>query len=131
MILVAGTTLESAFGSDTSVFVGSFCGDYTDVLLRDPETVPLYQATSSGHSRAIIANRLSYFFDFKGPSVTIDTACSSSLVALHLACQSLRTGESRQAVVAGANVILSHEITISMSMMRYAFLLLTPFAAVN
>ena len=106
-------------GSNTSVFVGSFCGDYTDVLLRDTEAVPLYQATSSGHSRAIIANRLSYFFDFKGPSVTIDTACSSSLVALHLACQSLRTGEARQAIVAGANVILSHEITISMSMMRY------------
>ena len=90
------------------------------MLMRDPETVPLYQATSSGHSRAIIANRLSYFFDFKGPSVTIDTACSASLVALHLACQSLRTGETRQAVVAGANVILSHEMTISMSMMRFA-----------
>lgn len=105
-------------GTDTSVYVGSFCGDYTDLLLRDTENIPLYQATSSGNSRAIIANRLSYFFDFKGPSVTIDTACSASLVALHLACQSLRTGESHQAVVAGANVILSHEITISMSMMR-------------
>lgn len=105
-------------GTDTSVYVGSFCGDYTDLLMRDSESVPLYQATSSGHSRAIIANRLSYFFDFKGPSVTIDTACSASLVALHLACQSLRSGESHQAVVAGANVILNHEITISMSMMR-------------
>lgn len=121
MMIAAGTPLDRALGSDTSVFVGSFCGDYTDVLMRDPERVPLYQATSSGHSRAIISNRLSYFFDFKGPSVTIDTACSSSLVALHMACQSLRTGESKQAVVSGANVILSHEITISMSMMRYDF----------
>lgn len=111
--------METTLGSNTSVFVGSFCGDYTDVLMRDPESVPLYQATSSGHSRAIISNRLSYFFDFTGPSVTIDTACSSSLVALHLACQSLRAGETTQAIVAGANVILSHEMTISMSMMRY------------
>lgn len=59
--------------------------------------MPFYQATSSGHSRAIISNRLSYFFDLRGPSATIDTACSASLVALHLACQSLRSGESEQA----------------------------------
>ena len=117
-IVSAGTPLDCAMGSNTSVFVGSFCGDFTELLMKDPETVPLYQATSSGHSRAILANRLSYFFDFRGPSVTIDTACSSSLVALHMGYQSLRSGESRQALVAGANVILSHEMTISMSMMR-------------
>ena len=79
----------------------------------------MYQCTNSGHSRATLSNRLSYFFNLHGPSVTVDTACSASLVALHLACQSLRTGDSRRAVVAGANVILSHEIMIAMSMMRY------------
>ena len=79
----------------------------------------MYQCTNSGHSRATLSNRLSYFFNLHGPSVTIDTACSASLVALHLACQSLRTGDARRAVVAGANVILSHEIMIAMSMMRY------------
>ncbi|KAL9616313.1 MAG: hypothetical protein Q9160_008808 [Pyrenula sp. 1 TL-2023] len=115
----AGVPLDQAVGSRTSVFVGSFCGDYTDILMRDPENVPMYQATSSGHSRAVIANRLSYFFDLRGPSATVDTACSSSLVALHMGCQSIRTGESRQALVAGANVILNHEMTISMSMMRF------------
>ena len=86
--------------------------------MRDTENIPLYQATSSGNSRAIIANRLSYFFDFRGPSITINTACSASLVALHLACQSLRTGESHQALVAGANVILSPNMTISISIIR-------------
>jgi acyl transferase domain-containing protein len=110
--------MERVVGSDTAVFVGTFCEDYTDILLRDTETLPLYQATSSGQSRAIVSNRLSYFYDFKGPSVTIDTACSASLVALHLACQALRTGESTQAIVGGANVILSHEVMITMSMMR-------------
>lgn len=89
------------------------------MLLRDPDTVPMYQCTNSGHSRATLANRLSYFFDLHGPSVTIDTACSASLVSLHLGCQSLRTGDAKCAIVAGANVILSHEIMIAMSMMRY------------
>ncbi|KUI54273.1 Lovastatin diketide synthase LovF [Cytospora mali] len=115
----AGIAMDKVSGTNTCCFVGSFCGDYTELLSRDPETTPFYQATGSGHSRAIIANRLSYFFDLRGPSVTIDTACSASLVALHLACQSLRSGETKQALVAGANVILGLEATISMSMMRF------------
>lgn len=52
---------------------------------------------------------------------TVDTACSASLVAFHLACQSLRTGESRQAIVGGASVILSPDLFISMSAMRYVY----------
>lgn len=68
------------------------------------------------------ANRISYFFDLKGVSVTVDTACSGSLVALHLACQSLQTGDASMAVAAGVNLILSHEFMSTMSMMRYVFL---------
>ena len=112
----AGITLKQVAGSDTSVFMGSFCRDWTDILNRDLETLPFSQATGTG--QALLANRLSYFYDLKGPSVSIDTACSSSLVAVHLACQSLRTGESKQAIVGGANIILSHETMISMSRMR-------------
>ncbi|PVH89083.1 putative polyketide synthase [Cadophora sp. DSE1049] len=115
----AGTPMDKIMGSNTAVFVGTFSQDYTDVLLRDLETLPLYQATSAGQSRAITSNRLSYFYDLKGPSVTIDTACSGSLVALHLACQSLRTGETEQAFVGGTSVILNHDGTISLSMMRF------------
>lgn len=55
----------------------------------------------------VTANRISYFFDWHGPSVTIDTACSSSLVAVHQAVQTLLSGESRVAVAAGSNLILS------------------------
>jgi acyl transferase domain-containing protein len=105
-------------GSKTSCFVGSFSADYTDLLLRDPECVPMYQCTNAGQSRAMVANRISYFFDLKGPSVTVDTACSGSLVALHLACQSLQTGDASMAVAAGVNLILSHEFMSTMSMMR-------------
>ncbi|KAF9883547.1 hypothetical protein FE257_003186 [Aspergillus nanangensis] len=93
--------------------------DYTDLLLRDPERIPMYQCTNSGQSRAMTANRISYFFDMKGPSVTVDTACSGSLVALHLACQSLRTGDASMAIAAGVNVILSHEFMSTMSMMKF------------
>ncbi|KAJ5187895.1 hypothetical protein N7449_010889 [Penicillium cf. viridicatum] len=115
----AGIPLAKIMGTKTSCFVGSFSADYTDLLLRDPECVPMYQCTNAGQSRAMTANRLSYFFDLKGPSVTVDTACSGSLVALHLACQSLQTGDSSTAIAAGVNLILSHEFMSTMSMMKF------------
>ncbi|KAJ5374373.1 Acyl transferase/acyl hydrolase/lysophospholipase [Penicillium concentricum] len=115
----AGIPLTNIMGTKTSCFVGSFSADYTDLLLRDPECVPMYQCTNAGQSRAMTANRMSYFFDLKGPSVTVDTACSGSLVALHLACQSLQTGEASTAIAAGVNLILSHEFMSTMSMMKF------------
>ncbi|KAJ5788763.1 Acyl transferase/acyl hydrolase/lysophospholipase [Penicillium paradoxum] len=115
----AGISLTQIMGTKTSCFVGSFSADYTDLLLRDPECLPMYQCTNAGQSRAMVANRLSYFFDLKGPSVTVDTACSGSLVALHLACQSLQTGDASTAIAAGVNLILSHEFMSTMSMMKF------------
>ena len=84
---------------------------------RDMELAPKYQST--GASQTMLSNRLSYFFDMEGPSITLDTACSSVLVAVHLACQSLRTGESSTAVVGGSNLILSPDIQIKMSDMHF------------
>ncbi|KAL8679555.1 MAG: hypothetical protein Q9186_004175 [Xanthomendoza sp. 1 TL-2023] len=81
--------------------------DYNDTLVRDLNTVPTYFAT--GTNRAIISNRLSYFFDWHGPSMTIDTACSSSLIAVHQGVTALRTGESRVAVACGTQVLLEPE----------------------
>ncbi|KAE8394085.1 hypothetical protein BDV23DRAFT_190741 [Aspergillus alliaceus] len=115
----AGIPITSVMGSRTACFVGCFSADYTDILLRDPDCVPMYQCTNSGQSRAMTANRVSYFFDMKGPSVTVDTACSGSLTALHLACQSLRTGDASMAIAAGVNVILSHEFMSTMTMMKF------------
>lgn len=63
--------------------------------------------SNSGGAMSIIANRLSYFLDLRGPSVAVDTACSSSLVAIHLACQSLRTQDCHLAIAAGVNLLLS------------------------
>lgn len=67
---------------------------------------------------AMQSNRISHFFDFRGPSFTVDTACSSSLVALHTACQSIRTGESSMALAAGVHLNMLPEFWISYSMSR-------------
>ncbi|KAK0129388.1 hypothetical protein ONS95_001314 [Cadophora gregata] len=100
----AGLRIEDLKGSSTSVYVGLMCADYGDLIVNDFDSMPTYAAT--GMARSIISNRISYFFDWHGPSMTIDTACSSSLVAMHQAVQGLRNGESRVAVAAGANLIL-------------------------
>lgn len=112
----AGLPLDSLRGSLTAVYVGLMAVDYNDMLNRDPSDYPQYAA--GGTSRSMISNRVSYFFDWRGPSMTIDTACSSSLVAVHQAVQSLRSGESQVAVAAGANLLLGPETFIAGSYMN-------------
>ncbi|KAI0469853.1 lovastatin nonaketide synthase [Xylariaceae sp. FL0804] len=111
-----GHTVERLRGSDTAVYVGTMGVDYHETLLRDLNTIPTYFAT--GTNRAIISNRISYFFDWHGPSMTIDTACSSSLIAVHQGVQTLRSRESRIAVACGTQVILGHEMYIVESKLK-------------
>lgn len=99
-----GWPLQKIEGSSTSVYVGVMTSDYNDIQMRDLEHLPTYSAT--GTARSILANRIYYFFDLRGPSMTVDTACSSSLVALHQAVQSLRNGDAAQAIVAGSTLLL-------------------------
>ena len=68
--------------------------------------------SATGMSTTIAANRISYVYDFRGPSVVVDTACSSSLVAVHLARQSILSGESRLAVAGGVNLLIRPEMTM-------------------
>ncbi|PWY66108.1 putative hybrid NRPS/PKS enzyme [Aspergillus heteromorphus CBS 117.55] len=112
----AGLRLEDLRGSETAVYVGLMCGDYADIVVRDPESFPMYLST--GTARSIMSNRVSYFFDWHGPSMTIDTACSSSLVAVHEAVQTLRAGRSRVAVAAGSNLCLGPEPYIAESKLQ-------------
>ncbi|KAI1170868.1 putative hybrid NRPS/PKS enzyme [Nemania sp. FL0916] len=112
----AGLSIRQLRGSDTAVYVGVMSADFTDMIGRDTETFPTYFAT--GTARSILSNRLSYFFDWHGPSMTIDTACSSSLIAMHQAVQTLRSGESSVAVVAGSNLILGPEQYIAESKLQ-------------
>lgn len=97
------------------VFVGGKTSDYRLGLLRDLDQIPMFEAT--GNHQSIQAGRLSYYFDLRGPSLAIDTACSSSLSALHLAVQSIRSGETDSAVVAGCNLYLEPDVSVSMSML--------------
>lgn len=110
----AGIAKESLAGRNVGVFVGGSFADYELNNVRDVETIPMYQAT--GCAPSLQSNRISYFFDFRGPSFTVDTACSSSLVALHAAVQSLRTGESTETLVAGCRLNVLPDLFVSMSM---------------
>lgn len=106
----AGIPINNSCGKSVGVFVGAGNNDYSRLRANVGNA---YGAT--GNSLAMTANRLSYTFDFRGPSLTIDTACSSSLVATHQAIGSLRRGECSLAVVGGVNLILSDETTTTLS----------------
>ena len=102
------------FESRTGVFIGISGSDYLRFISQDdPERINAYMGTGNAHSSA--SGRLSYFFGFKGPCISLDTACSSSLVAVHSACQSLRSGESNMALAGGVNHLLMPDMSINFS----------------
>ncbi|KAI1407320.1 beta-ketoacyl synthase domain-containing protein [Hypoxylon sp. FL1857] len=103
----AGYTLNTYSGKNVAVFSGVMTADYDTLSQRDELSSSQYYAT--GNARSIISNRISYFYNFQGPSMTIDTACSSSLVALHQGVLSLRSGESTMACVTGVNLMITPE----------------------
>lgn len=104
---------SSLNGKQVGVFVGISTDDYGRMQFEAADVSDAYVAT--GGALSIAANRISYLFGFQGPSLAIDTACSSSLTALHYACQSLRSGESRLALVGGANLILNPALSIHLN----------------
>ncbi|RAL13057.1 type I polyketide synthase [Aspergillus homomorphus CBS 101889] len=107
----AGLPLDQVAGSRTGVYAGTCFRDNHDSLMRDPDT--LARLFLTGNGAAMIANRISYFFDLRGPSLMVDTGCSTTLTLLHLACQSLRAGESEMAIVGGSNILLNADMFIA------------------
>ncbi|RWA06745.1 hypothetical protein EKO27_g8349 [Xylaria grammica] len=103
----AGITLDNLDGAPVACYVASYASDYGDMQNRDAEDRPANCAIGVG--RAIMANRLSYFLNIKGPSITIDTACSGSLVGLDLACRAIQSGDVNTAIVATSNLYLNPE----------------------
>src|SRR6202048_2195444 len=101
---------SSLRGSAVGVFVGSSVPDYSFLAMSDPTVAHPYAIT--GTASSIVANRVSYFYDFHGPSVAVDTACSSSLVATHQAVQALRSGECDVAVAGGVNALITPAVTL-------------------
>ncbi|MFD8047435.1 SDR family NAD(P)-dependent oxidoreductase [Streptomyces chartreusis] len=108
----AGIVPATLRGSRTAVFVGTLRDDYAALLYQHGART-VTQHTMTGVNRGVIANRVSYHLGLRGPSLTVDSAQSSSLVAVHLACESLRSGESDAAVVAGVNLNILAEAAIA------------------
>jgi acyl transferase domain-containing protein len=114
----AGLDLNELSGkSDIGVFAGGSKSDYDALINLDQFTATHYAAT--GNAMTMFANRISYFFNWRGPSITIDTACSSSLSALHAAVQSLRHGECSTALVGGSFLQLSPMLLSHMAAIGY------------
>ncbi len=101
----AGIPASRLAGTDCGVYIGASATDYSDLRLGDPAGADSYFMT--GNALSILANRISYVFDLRGPSLAVDTACSSSLVALHHACEAIRAGRVASAIVGGVNLLLA------------------------
>ncbi|UII31931.1 SDR family NAD(P)-dependent oxidoreductase [Fulvivirga ulvae] len=98
-------------GSDTGVFIGASNCDYYRLMQSANLETQAHHAI--GSSLAVLANRISYFYDFNGPSLIIDTACSASLVALHTAIRSLQSAECSAALVGGVNFICYPDLSVA------------------
>lgn len=96
------------------VFVGVMWSEYPTFSIEKNQYAPFPHTTFWS-----IANRISYFLDFQGPSITLDTACSASLSALHMACESIRRGESRYALVSGVNLSLHPNKYLALAQMGF------------
>nr|QEG79217.1 polyketide synthase 8407 [Alternaria oxytropis] len=110
----AGIPMQSAMGTRTSVHVGCLLQEYSQISQRDAQMPGDYRIVGSS-GLAMLANRLSWFYDFSGPSMTIDTACSGGLVAFHLACQELLAGSVDMSLVCGNNLCLLPDSTALLS----------------
>lgn len=88
----AGIPISKIAGTDTGCFVGCFTRDFDQMTGADVYSVAPYAATGGGAT--MLSNRVSWFYNLKGPSLSVDTACSSGITALHIACQSIKQGDA-------------------------------------
>jgi acyl transferase domain-containing protein/pimeloyl-ACP methyl ester carboxylesterase/acyl carrier protein/enoyl-[acyl-carrier-protein] reductase (NADH) len=108
----AGYKASELSGRQIGVYMGVQFNDYQELLQESEELKP---QIVTGNAHAVIANRISYFMNFKGPSEAIDTACSGSLIAIHNAVKSIQRGESEMAVAGGVSLMLSPRTFLSAS----------------
>ncbi|KAI1345755.1 hypothetical protein F5Y01DRAFT_320442 [Xylaria sp. FL0043] len=115
----AGIPIEAVSNTETACFVGGFTHDYKTIVTRDIQAAPQYAIT--GTAMNMLANRVSWFFNLRGASVTTDTACSSSLAALHLACETIRSGsnKTRCALVGGTSLILGPDVSCGLNALGF------------
>jgi len=109
----AGYKPSDLSGTRTGLFVGVATRDYIDVLQDNGTEIEALSTT--GNSHCVLANRISYLLNLRGPSEPIDTACSSSLIAIHRGVESIYNGDCEMAIAGGINVMISPSIQISFS----------------
>jgi len=109
----AGYKASDLQGSNTGVFIGVSTMDYTDLAKR--MNVPVSGYTSTGRAHSILANRISYVYDFRGPSEPVDTACSSSLIAIIHGVNAIKNGDCDMVIAGGVNVIASDDLYVAFS----------------
>lgn len=100
----SGIKPSSIRGSQCGVYIGIASADYSYRMADD--LAALDSSAATGNTASIAANRISYVFDLRGPSMAIDTACSSAMVAFHQACKSILSGENTQAITGGVSLHL-------------------------
>lgn len=111
----AGIAPSSLRGRKVGVIVGVFNHDYKELQERGESDIEAHHST--GTATAVIANRVSHYFDLRGPSIPVDTACSSSLNAIHSAIQAIEYGDCEMALAGGINLLLTPTRHISFSKM--------------
>ncbi|KAA1246432.1 non-ribosomal peptide synthetase/type I polyketide synthase, partial [Aquimarina sp. RZ0] len=107
----SGYVSKELKGTKTGVYIGIIQSDYKSLtrgLGKD-----MYSGT--GGALSIAANRLSYYYDLRGPSMSVDTACSSSLVTIHTAVRDIRNGDCTMAIAGGVNLIITPDATVALS----------------
>jgi 3-oxoacyl-[acyl-carrier-protein] synthase II len=109
----AGLPFEKLAGGRVGVFVATMWNDYLRLQSQNADNLNSYTVT--GNVFAFAANRISYTFDLRGPSIAVDSACAGSLASVHIACQSLWMGESSLAIAGGVNLTLSPDASIMLS----------------
>ncbi|WP_438018420.1 SDR family NAD(P)-dependent oxidoreductase [Sorangium sp. So ce315] len=107
----------SGRAGDVGVFVGVM---YEEYQLYGAQAQTLGAAYALGGNASSIANRVSYFCDFHGPSLAVDTMCSSSLTAIHLAVRSLQAGDCEVAIAGGVNVSVHPNKYLALSQAQFA-----------
>ena len=106
----AGYTPYTLNKDSVGVFIGNMINQYS-LIAKDPNQA----AAILNGSNWSLANRLSFFYDFTGPSLVINTACSSSLTAIYMACESIKRGECKYAIAGGVNLNLHPSKWIGLS----------------
>lgn len=114
----SGLDIASLRGSKTGVFIGMDSLEYAKAEFLSNDTEDITPYSLFGFSQHSAAGRVSYFYDFKGPSLMCNTACSSSLTAMDIAVTSLKNGECDLAVVGGVNLILTSSSFVALSQVQ-------------